>query len=261
MKHSHDLRPEHPHDLLIGHRHVTLRDFLVLYHMIGLNIPHRQKQGPQAVLISVQILERDILIDAFMNRLSPHQFLNLMLASQRMTTDHVSDQLVAAGIDPVRLQFPLLHIVADRPGIVDILPVSNDKAVIHGLHILHGVDVLAFQRIHNLLLGKAKAVTVIIAGNGAGFQVIQIGKQRVFGNSRHAGNDSPEKAGIFFKCTMEQLAAGSNHLIPVTVCVCLQKRRVIFVQKNDRLCMMMPVQQPAKCLNCNPGIFCVPLSE
>ena len=196
-----------------------------------------------------------------MNQLSPHQFLNLMLTPQRMAADHVSDQLVAAGIDPVRLQFPLLHIVADGPGIVDVLSVSNDKAVIHGLHILHGVDILAFQRIHDLLLGKAKAVTVVIASNGAGFQVIQVGKQRVFGNSRHAGNDSPEKTGIFFKRTVKQLTAGSDHLIPVTICVCLQKRRIIFIQEDNRLCMMMPVQQPAKFLDCTPGVFYISLPE
>ena len=189
MEHSHDLCPEHPHDFLIGHRYVAHCDIPVFYHMVRLDISYGQKQRPETVLISIQILECDILIDPLMDRLPTHQLLNLMLAPQRMPPDHFTDQLVAAGIDPVRLQLTLPHIIADGPWVVDIFPVSNNKTIVHGLHILHSIDVLAFQRILDLLLGKAKTVTVIIAGNRTGFQIIHIGKQRVPGYFRDTGDN------------------------------------------------------------------------
>ena len=213
-----------------------------MYNILRLNIAHRQKQRPQTILIALQILKGNSFIDLLMNTLSRHQPLNLILTLNRMPSDNIPHQLITARIDPISDQFPLAHIVTDRPRIINI-PVSADrKSIIHCLYIPDRINILTLKRIHHFLLRKTKAITVRITGNGVHFQIVKIRKQRILGNPRHTCNDRPIKEIILLKSRVKQLAKRIDRLIPITIRICLQKRRIVFIHQNNRKRSVMLIQ-------------------
>ena len=60
-----------------------------------------------------------------------------------MSADNITDQLVAAGKDPVRSQLSIMHIVHDRPRIINIFLMTDNESIVHFLHFFHIIYILA----------------------------------------------------------------------------------------------------------------------
>ena len=255
VKHAKDFRLKHRHHLTVRHGNITLDSLHASHNILRLNVTYRQKQRPQTVLITFQILKRDSLIDPLMDFLSCHQPFNLVLTLYRISPDNISYQLIAARIHPITDQFPLAHIITDRPRIINILMPTDRKPIIHCLHILDGINILTLKRIHHFLLRKSETITVRITSNRIHFQIIKIREQRVLGNSRYPGNNCTIKEIILLKRCVEQLTKRIDRLIPIPIRISLQKRCIIFIHQNNWKLSIMLIQQLTQFLNRDLHIF------
>ncbi len=165
-------------------------------------------------------------------------------------------QSIAAGIGPVGGKPSCFQIIDDGPWVVYIPAFSKGKAVIPsfdiGAPVLHPILI---QCRKHLFLCKSKAILIHLRCGCHNDQMIQVGENRFPAYPCDSCHNRPLQTGICLECRIEQASHEFHHLLPVAVYPRLLKGRVIFIQQNDYLLLIISRKIQRKGLDAVGGLL------
>ena len=201
--------------------------FLIAHHF---QVAARHKEAPDRVLIMIQLIIDNLLINRHKQMSSCQQALKRFLHTPSALPDQLPDQAVGTGVRPVHADSFFIKIIQNRPGIIDILPLSKDKTVIPALYPLFFLQSIFIHGGKNFFFCKAKCRAILADSHGHYLKVVQIRENGFPADPRDPGHDRPFQMGIGLKRGIEHTPCECHELFPVSPHIGLLHRRVVLIQ-------------------------------
>ena len=145
--------------------------------------------------------------------------------------DQLTDKTVCTCICPKRLKSFCIYKIQDRPRIINIFMISENKSIIPQFYLFFLFSNLKpIQCIKYFFFCKSKCSGIFIRCGGNYFQIIQIRKNRLPADSRNSSHNSAFQPWIRLKRGIKQASGKAHQLIPITIHKCFLHRRIIFIQ-------------------------------
>ncbi len=193
-----------------------------------------KKQAPDGVFHGIQLAEYDLFIDLCPKGFPFQQTLHDLFYIPAPFPDHLSHQVIAAGVGPVGGKLSGLEIIQDRPWVVYFPGTAEDKSVVPELYPLHTVfHSIFFQRCADFFLRKSKTVCIQIRRCRHHHQIVQIRKNGLLTHPCNSGHNCTVQIWIGLKRRVEQTSGKLHQFFPVSAYICLLHGRVVFVQQKD----------------------------